>query len=425
MASLDVARSRAAFPALSSGYLYADNAGGSQCLTDAATRISDYLLNTNVQLGADYSVSVASTTRVEDGAEAARELFNAESVDEVAFGSSATMLLANLARAMDGDVHPDEELIVTGEHEANGGPWKHLAERRGATTKLWQATQLSATPNNPYAVGLQLEELLTLITAKTRLVAFTACSNILGSIIPVKDVVIAIRARAAELGARKVEVCVDCVAYAPHRLMDVRGWDVDYAVFSVYKVYGPHASVLYTRRAALTRSLSSLAHHFLAPAVAAKPYKLQPGGPGYEIVWGCTAVPPYLRALGDGNLEEAIARIARHEQTLLAPLLAFLRSKSARGVRIVGAEHEGLDRVPTVSFVVVGERAIRSQDVVARFDAKGNIGIRYGHFYAYTLVSSLSPSLDVEDGVVRISLVHYNTLEEVVKIIEVLEEILA
>lgn len=212
------------------------------------------------------------------------------------------------------------------------------------------------------------------------------------------------------------------------------------------QVYGPHASVLYTRRAALTHSLSSLAHHFLAPAVAAKPYKLQPGGPGYEIVWGCTAVPPYLRALGDGNLEEAFARIARHEQTLLAPLLAFLRSKSARGVRIVGAEHEGLDRVPTVSFVVVGERAIRSQDVVARFDAKGNvsvvaasdwstrvdmvtvylqIGIRYGHFYAYTLVSSLSPSLDVEDGVVRISLVHYNTLEEVVKIIEVLEEILA
>lgn len=191
------------------------------------------------------------------------------------------------------------------------------------------------------------------------------------------------------------------------------------------QVYGPHASVLYTRRAALMHSLSSLAHHFLAPAVAAKPYKLQPGGPGYEIVWGCTAVPQYLRALGDGSLEEAFARIARHEQTLLAPLLAFLRGKAARGVRIVGAEQEGLDRVPTVSFVVVGERAIRSQDVVARFDAKGNIGIRYGHFYAYTLVSSLSPSLDVEDGVVRISLVHYNTLEEVVKIIEVLEEILA
>lgn len=115
--SLDIQAVRTAFPALASEYLYADNAGGSQCLGDVVSKISDYLLNTNVQLGADYSVSVTSTNRVSSGAEAARELFNAASVDEIAYGSSSTMLVENLARAIEADVQPGEEIIVTGEHE--------------------------------------------------------------------------------------------------------------------------------------------------------------------------------------------------------------------------------------------------------------------------------------------------------------------
>ena len=102
--------------------------------------------------------------------------------------------------------------------------------------KLWSASQLAVYPNNTYAVGLQLDTLLPLITSKTRIVAFTACSNILGSIVPVAEIVRAVRARGAELGVRKLEVCVDCVAYAPHRQVDVRAWDVDYAYFSFYKV---------------------------------------------------------------------------------------------------------------------------------------------------------------------------------------------
>ena len=117
MASLDIPVARNAFPALSSGFLYADNAGGSQCLGDAVARISDYLLNTNVQLGADYVVSQKSTSRVASGAEAAQELFNAASVDEIAFGSSATMLVENLSRAIEKDVSEGDEIIITGEHE--------------------------------------------------------------------------------------------------------------------------------------------------------------------------------------------------------------------------------------------------------------------------------------------------------------------
>ena len=108
------------------------------------------------------------------------------------------------------------------------------------TIKIWHATPSPDAPNNPYSVKLRVEDLLPLITAKTRLVAFTACSNILGSIVPVKDVIRAIKAKAQEVGTRKVETSVDCVAYAPHRKIDVQDWDVDYCFFSVYKVGHTH-----------------------------------------------------------------------------------------------------------------------------------------------------------------------------------------
>lgn len=117
---------------------------------------------------------------------------------------------------------------------ANCGPWKRLAALKGATVKYWRPRSLSST--NPYSIGLSVDDLLPLISSRTRLVAFTACSNILGSVIPVEKIAKAIRERAGKEGAEKVEICVDCVAYAPHRKIDVQKWDVDYAFFSFYKV---------------------------------------------------------------------------------------------------------------------------------------------------------------------------------------------
>ena len=117
---------------------------------------------------------------------------------------------------------------------ANVGPWKNLAARRGAILKFWKATPTN--PENPYSIKLKVEELIPLISSRTRIVAFTACSNILGSIVPVKEVVKAVREEAKAKGAKKVEISIDCVAYAPHRLMNVQDWDVDFCVFSFYKV---------------------------------------------------------------------------------------------------------------------------------------------------------------------------------------------
>ncbi|KAJ3819368.1 pyridoxal phosphate-dependent transferase [Lentinula raphanica] len=424
MHKLDVEYARSQFPALKTGFIYGDNAGGSQTVLNVADRIYEYLLNTNAQLGADYSVSAESTRRVmEEAPEVARKLFNAESPDEIVFGASSTINLENLARGMDNDIQAGDEFILTGEHEANAGPWKRLAIRRGAIVKYWTPTP--SNPNNPYSVTYKVEELLPLITSKTRILAFAACSNILGTILPIKEIVQAARTAAKEKGAKKLEISVDCVAYAPHRQIDVRDWDVNFCVFSLYKVYGPHISVLYVRMSSLLESVTAITHHFLK--VHEKSYKLQPGGPGYELVYGITGVLPYLLSLTpEHNLQASFDAIAAHEQTLVEPLLAFLTSPKQieRGVRIVGEEKAGLTRVPTISFVVVGEKATKSSDIVKVFDKKGGIGIRFGHFYAYSLIDRLEPKIDVDDGVVRISLVHYNTAEEVERVIGVLKEAL-
>ena len=126
MSFVETARSQ--FPALTSGYIFADNAGGSQCAKGVVDRISDYLLNTNVQLGADYSVSVQSTSRVAEGSVTAAKLFNASSPDEIAFASSSTMAAENLARALETDVMDGEEIIITGEHEGTSSPLKYVLD---------------------------------------------------------------------------------------------------------------------------------------------------------------------------------------------------------------------------------------------------------------------------------------------------------
>lgn len=140
------------------------------------------------------------------------------------------------------------------------------------------------------------------------------------------------------------------------------------------QVYGPHISALYVRSAALQHSVTQIVHHFLKVENVA--YKLQPGGPGYEIVYGTTGVNAYLLSLTPKNdLKATFEAIAAHEQTILEPLLSFLTdpAQKARGVRIVGEETVNLQRLPTVSFVVIGQRPLKSRDIVDVFDKKGGV----------------------------------------------------
>lgn len=227
---LDIDFVRAQFPALSGDWIFFDNAGGSQTLKQVADRLHNYLLTTDVQLGASYEVSQVAGQRVKDAARAVAQWINAGDESEVIMGPSTTMLLKLLSSSLVRTFQPGDEVIVTNcDHEANIGGWRDM-EKRGIVIKVWRL--------NPETLELHLEDLAALMTEKTRLVALTHASNILGTINPIKEI-------ASFVHERGAMICVDGVAYAPHALVDVQELDVDFYAFSFYKVYGPHHSVLY------------------------------------------------------------------------------------------------------------------------------------------------------------------------------------
>ena len=404
MKSLDLEYARSFFPALKSDWIFMDNAGGTQTAQQVADRISDYLLHTNVQLGASYEVSVKSGARVDEAQAVWAGAINADDPAEVAFGSSTTMLLQSLSRSLGQLFKPGDEVIVTNcDHEANIGPWIRLQEK-GVKVKSWNL--------NMDSFRFELSELEKLMTDKTRLVAFTHVSNILGTINPVKAITDFVHKRGAM-------VCVDGVAYAPHRLVDVRDWDVDFYVFSLYKVYGPHYALLYGKKEHFEK-LPGINHFFIDEV----PYKLQPGNVNYELSYGLLGITDYFRALsgnGSGNLydqlDQVFNMIAKHEEVLSDRLLKYLRVKPK--VRIIGEPSPDKSlRVPTISFIREG---MKSSSITQAVD-RSKIGIRFGDFYARRLIDSLD--LTKMDGVVRVSMVHYNTSGEIEKLIRALEDVL-
>ncbi|QQP92163.1 cysteine desulfurase-like protein [Skermanella sp. TT6] len=406
--ALDLDFVRSQFPALAGDWVFFDNAGGSQTLRGVADRISDYLLTSNVQLGASYDVSQRSGARVRDAHAVIAELIGASRPEEVVMGPSTTALMYTLAAALAEGIEPGDEIVVTDtDHEANIGPWLKLKDR-GAVIKVWAV--------NPETLELDLGDLDALMTPRTRLVCFTHASNILGTINPVAEITRFVHER----GAR---VVVDAVALAPHRAVEVTAWDVDFYVFSFYKVYGPHHAVLYGKYDQLL-ALPSLNHFFIGREVV--PYKLQQGNVNYELSVGCTAIADYLAELGGrtgartdrrGQILAAFDAIAAQEEALAERLLSYLRGRSDIGI-IGHAKADRALRVPTISFVARGRQ---SDEIVTGVD-RSRIGIRFGDFYARRLIDRLG--LTPAKGVVRVSMVHYNTVDEVDRLVEALDGLL-
>lgn len=403
MNALDMSYVRSQFPMLADGYAYLDNAGGSAVLGRVADRVRDYLLNSSVQLGASYGGSVSAGERVIQARESVAQLINAYHPEECVMGGSTTHLLQILCRAIAPSINSGDEIIVTNcDHEANIGPWQRLCEERGATLRVWSV--------DPSSLELELKDLDALLNSRTRYVAMTHASNILGSVNPVAEVARRVHAVGGKL-------CVDAVAYAPHRLVDVQASGADYYVFSFYKVFGPHFAVLWGHREALLE-LPSLNHFFIGQEVI--PYKLQPGNLNYELSYGCMGISDYLLDIGQrlgatGTprqvMQAAFDAFEVQEDLLAETLLAFLRN--APGVRIIGKPRVTAgDRVPTISFVVAG---VQSEAIVRRIDAE-QIGIRFGDFYARHLIEELG--LTQHGGVVRVSIAHYNTVDEMQRLVE-------
>ncbi|WP_306753460.1 cysteine desulfurase-like protein [Paracoccus actinidiae] len=409
MTALDMAHVQSRFPGLTNDWVFFDNAGGSQICQPALDRVVEFLTHRNVQIGGSYAVSQAAAEALMLGRKAAQTLVNAARPEEIVFGPSTTVLLQNLATAMRSQFRPGDEVIVTmADHESNIGPWMRLADF-GVTVKVW--------PLNPQTQDLQLSDLAPLMTDRTRLVCVTHVSNILGKVHPVADFARFVHDHGAL-------ICVDAVAYAPHRLIDVRAWDVDYYVFSLYKAYGPHGALMYGKYDLLA-DLDGLYHYFYGKDKV--PGKLEPGNPSYESAYSTDGIVDYLTGLarhhgatGDRRALVAAAydRITAHEDLLTDRLLSWLGGRN--DCRIVGeGTNRDSTRVPTIAFKF---DSVDSGNLVRAMDGHG-IAMRFGDFHSRRLVEHLGQ--DHAGGVLRVSMVHYNTVEQVDRLTEALGSILA
>jgi cysteine desulfurase family protein (TIGR01976 family) len=388
---------RARFPALSGPMALLENAGGSQVPDGVADAIRRYMLESYVQLGAGYPMSDVATRNVADAHRLVSTLMNADPVGTVILGASTTQLCHLIANAMRDVIRPGDEIILaeTG-HEANIGPWLTLA-KSGAVIRWWKVDR--------DAQDCPLGSLDALLSSRTRLVAFPHVSNLLGGIVDVA----AVTRKAHAAGAR---VFVDGVAFAPHRAIDVERWGVDWYVYSTYKVFGPHMAALFARHDALA-GLEGPNHFFIARDEV--PYKFELGGSSHEGCAAINALGPYLAFLAEkpastapdrATVEAAFARMTELELPLQERLVEGIRALPH--LRLVGPTTTGADeRVPTVSFT---HARLAPGEVVRRLHAAG-LAVRNGHMYAYRLCEALG--IDVKEGVVRASAVHYNTPDEI------------
>jgi len=362
------------------------------------------MLESYVQLGAGYDLSQRATAVVQEAHDFVRLLMGGQE-GEVILGPSTSALLQMLADSYSRVLEPGREIIVaqTG-HEANVGPWVRM-ERSGMKIRWWQM--------DPETLTCSLDQLDELLNERTAIVALPHVSNLLGEIVDIS----AISGLAHQAGAR---VVADGVAFAPHRAMDVAGWGVDWYAYSTYKVYGPHMGAMWGSAAAVAELTGP--NHFFIDDV---PYQFELGGVCHEGCAGILGLADYLKVVVEVNPESELSRaeveqafevMTACERPLISELIDYLESRS--DVRIVGPSHDGTDRVGTVSFV---HSSKSSREITEFVDASG-VAIRHGHMYAYRLCEAAG--LDPDDGVVRISLVHYNTLEEIDRLIGVLHEAL-
>jgi cysteine desulfurase family protein (TIGR01976 family) len=381
-----------------------DNAGGSQVPASVANAVREFMLSSYVQVGADYPASKRSTQTVADAHSMINTVMGGERSGRTIFGSSSTSLCRMLSDCYSETLQPGDEIIV-GEsgHEANVGPWTRLANR-GLTVKIWEA--------NPETGECELASLKKLLTDRTKVVAFVQVSNILGH---TEDFKACIQAAHA-VGARAV---LDGVAYTPHAIPDVEAWDVDWYVFSCYKVFGPHIGALFGKHEAIAE-LNGPNHYFLPRDYL--PGKFELGGSNMESCAGLLGLKPYLSFLaGSSDFDRATAVNAWKamedlERPLTARFLEFLRSKPK--VRIVGRGVPDAERVPTISFM----HELRTSKEIADEALNRGIGIRWGNFYSVRLLERMG--IDPAAGVARASFAHYNSIEEVDQLIAALDPIL-
>ena len=398
VASVSAIRSR--FPALARleggrPVAYFDGPGGTQVPREVADAIADYLLRHNANTHWVYPTSVETDAMI-TASRAALADFLGGAPEEIVFGANMTTLTFHLGRALARGWSAGDELVVTElDHHANVDPWRALAKERGIVVRT--------APLLAGQAQLDLPAFERLLTKRTRLVAIGAASNAVGTINDVAR--IAASARAA--GAL---VFVEAVHYAPHALVDVHALCADFLACSPYKFYGPHAGVLWGRRALL----ESLDAPKLAPAPENAPDRLETGTQNHEGIAGCGAAVDFLASLAGvggtrrARLERTLAALHGRGEALFSRMWNGLAAIA--GVTLYGAP-PGAPRTPTAAFTVRG----RSSEEVARALVPRGVYVSNGDFYATTLVERLGHGAD---GLVRAGCACYTTEDEVDRLVE-------
>ncbi len=396
----DLNQIRSQFPALASGAIFLDNPGGTQMAQQSLKRMTDYLTNTNANHEGAFKTSRESDAVVDASRAAMADFLNARRPEEIVFGQNMTSLTLHMSRSIARTLNAGDEIVVTRlDHDANIAPWMLIAEDRGCTLK-W-------VDFDPEDCTWSVDALKQQLSSKTKLVAIGYASNAVGTINPVADAVKA----AHEVGAL---VYIDAVQYAPHGPIDVQALDCDFLACSAYKFFGPHTGILYGKY----ELLDKLKAYKVRPAHNEPPHKFETGTQSFESIAAVLGALEYFESLGAGatrrqRLVAAMTAMKEYEKTLSRALIEGL--SSINGLHIWGiTDFDQLDRrVPTVSFTLEGWAP---RDVAAELDKHG-IYVWDGNYYALAVMDRLG--LEEKGGMVRVGAAHYNTLEEINKLVEV------
>ena len=407
--SLDIEFVRNKFPVFQNSktkdLAFFENAGGTYVPDTVINKLNKFMTETKVQPYGDFTSSIQAGDEMDNSINKIAELLNI-GTDEFIIGPSTTMNMFLLSQGIKHWLNKGDEIIVTNQdHEANIGAWRKLSDEE-ITIKEWTLNKDSAE--------LEVEDLKLLINEKTKIICVCHTSNIVASINNLSEIV--------DLAHQNnIKVVGDGVAYMAHDIADLKGIGLDFYGFSLYKTFGPHLALLYGRKELLEET-KNLNHEFLSKEI---PLTLNPGGPNHEELACLSGLTDYYEDIynhhfSDQNLnlyekgKKIFKLIYSHEEQLMEKLLSFLKTKN--NVTLIGkSTHLRNERMPTVSFTVKNKSSLS----IAQEAGKNGIGIRNGDFYAWRCLKGLG--IDTNDGVIRISMVHYNSVEEVEKLINFLD----
>jgi cysteine desulfurase family protein (TIGR01976 family) len=408
---LDTAWVRSQFPSLKTqvnGHTAAflDGPAGTQVPTQVIHAIQSYLLTANANTGGAFLTSRRTEEIIAHARAAMADFFHCEK-DEVIFGQNMTTITYAISRAIARDLNPgDEILLTTLDHDANYSPWKAL-EEKGIVIRTVDIREADCT--------LDLDDLKSKLNEKTRLVAVGYASNSVGTINPVAEITRLAHAAGAM-------IYIDAVHYAPHGLIDVKALDCDFLVCSPYKFFGPHMGALYGKR----QHLQSFRSYKVRPCSDQLPDRWESGTQIHELIAGIGAAVEYLAELGrrcDPNAttrREALAAAyhstVTHETGIIWRLIDGL--KSIPGVRVYGITdpQRSAERCSTLSMRLGNHHPT----AIATFLGERGIFTWDGNYYALNLSERLG--VESQGGMLRIGLVHYNTSEEVDRLLAALRE---